>query len=194
MRIAIVGHSFVRDLSNLGDTEGILPNQTKYTVQYYSIPGSTVFDWAKNPKEFRDCVSWNPDFVVVVLGGNSITDNNSDSDIRRKYNDFLDLIDEKLPFAKIVATQVELRDYQVPNKFHAPAFTEFKRRRDRFNDFLRRNKGVHFRACVGGPKNLDDFELYYQSEGKHKVHLNQFGLLKLNNILIRTVIKALERS
>ena len=74
MKVAIIGHSFVRDLESLSVYNFALVNNTECEIRYYYINGSCFHTWSAWPLKLIDCFAFRPDIVFTVLGGNTISE------------------------------------------------------------------------------------------------------------------------
>lgn len=181
-KVAYLGHSYVRDLESLGHYSGDFSDTESYLIDFFYIPGSKFLTWLDHPNQLQDCIDWKPDYLVVVLGGNSIVEDISDKELQEHCCSFFKVLRESLPRTILIATQVELRFNKVPNWHNAPGPEEFRKRRNKFNYFLRFFKEKNFLALIAGPGRLDNETLYRDS-----VHLNDSGLLLFSECLARTV-------
>ena len=88
------------------------------------------------------------------------------------------MVKNRLPEAKIIAAQSELRYYKGDNPWNAPEAEEFFYRRNAFNNFLRRCKTKDAIMQISGKGRMDSQE-YYADE----VNLNNVGLNKYFDII-----------
>ena len=183
MKFVILGHSYVKQLSNLNITKFEIEKNTIH-VNYFGFGGAT-FHSLLNSFDFDKLVTINPDFCLIILGGNDFKDQNNFSKVKENASKFYKLIREKLPLCKIIASQVELRDYKPNNKFSSPTFDDFSVQRKYFNKFLLKLKHKDHIFRVDGKGRLDRFDELYKSD---KVHLNYKGVCLLFN-LIKNCIK-----
>lgn len=190
LKIGFVGHSFVRDLESIKDSEWKLENGRATECKYFFIPGSCYKNWVEFPQELHDLIDFKPDILVVYLGGNSIVATVSDADIKHYAKIFFDIIRNNLPKVILIASEIELRFVAPVNRFETPTVDEFKRRRNGFNFFLRKCKKINFLAQIGGPSRLDDIKLYKPGG----IHLNEEGIRKLDRMLKNTIEYAVRHS
>ena len=71
MKIAILGHSYVRDLQQLGYSFLIF-DDFKVPIEFFSFPGFCYRNFVLNPNLLDNLVHYNPEVTVVFLGGNDI--------------------------------------------------------------------------------------------------------------------------
>lgn len=177
MRVLLVGHSYVRDLMHLGyntfHTEG-----EKFEVEYIYQSGANYDTYLNDTSLLDPAYGFQPDYVIVILAGNSINNYTPNSEIYQKARDFYSVLGDRLPDAKIIAAQPELRFYSEDNHWDAPGTDEYRGRRNSFCNFLRRDKTKHAIMQISGPGRMDSKEYY--SDG---VHLNNVGLEKYFNII-----------
>lgn len=189
MKVAYIGHSYVRDISKLGYQFSKFNDSKLFEIKYFSIPGSNFLTWIDWPDQLHSCVEFSPNILVIVLGGNSIVDQISDADLRHNCKVLFTILRNCLPKTILISTQVELRFLSTPNRFGTPEFALYKKRRDKFNQFLKSFKEKDFLACVAGPGRIDNPKYYRDS-----VHLNNLGLRKYFDLLNRTVLYAYNKS
>lgn len=184
-KVAYLGHSYVRDLKRLDILQDKIGDSEQCVIQYFSIPGSCFKTWLDFPKQLSLCMDYNPDFLLICLGGNSITEHVSDIGLQEYCYKFYELLGSLLPNTILIAVQVETRFPIIPNKFGTPCYEIYKKRRLKFNKFLKKFKLRHYLANIQSPGRLDDRK-YYNGD----VHLNSRGLKKYYNLLHATVVYA----
>ena len=183
-KVCVLGHSYVRDLEGQNHFEGIFPDRTPYEIRYFYKPGSCFDYWLDWPEELHSAVDWEPNYIFFLLGGNSITDDDSASNLTNKANTFIRVLKNSLPSAIIIPIQIEARYLKTPHpRFGTPAFPEYRILRNRVNKFLQKNKEKHFLCIIAGPNNLDREE-YYRFD---KIHLTNLGNKVLLNIILGTL-------
>jgi lysophospholipase L1-like esterase len=181
-KVAYLGHSYVRDLQKLNRLRDDISSSETCTIQYFCRPGSCFSTWLQRPKQLLDCVEYDPDFLVVCLGGNSIIDRVSDSLLQEQCYQFYELLNTLFPSTILISVQIEIRFPVVPNKFGTPSYGIYKKRRAKFNKFLKKFKIRHYMANIQSKGRLDNRKYY-----KDEVHLNSRGLRKYYNLLHSTV-------
>ena len=144
INVALIGHSYVRSLSFIGAHLRKFKNNCEFQIKYYYIKGSTFETWNDFPPKLHSLFGDVPDIVVVILGGNCIVDDVSDTTLKHNAKVFFQILRNNLSEAIIIATQVELRFYNVPNKFNAQGKKEYRKRRNKFNEFLKKCKEINF--------------------------------------------------
>ena len=111
-----MGHSYVRDLSNLGFKALELSSSLKVNFSF-SFPGARFSTFLNYPLCLSYMIEECPDVVVVILGGNDFTNMSSLSEICADCTAFYRFLRDKLPNAKVYATQVECRFYPPNNPY-----------------------------------------------------------------------------
>lgn len=167
MKIALLGHSFVRDLSI---HTAVL--ESAHDFRYFWKPGSCFEFWCNKPYQLADCIAFKPDFIYIILGSNSIVDSIPLSETKQKAKFFYELLRTKLPNAIIVQCEIEDRYLASSNRKGTPPHIEYHRLRRRLNRYICSDKTIDFFCNVGGPSRLDNEEFYR----KDKIHLNAAGL------------------
>ncbi len=72
IKVAIVDHSYVRDLAYIGNQYCKFLNGDNYEINYFYIAGSCFDTWTAWPQELFNVLDFEPNFIIVYLGGNSI--------------------------------------------------------------------------------------------------------------------------
>lgn len=180
MHIVILGHSYVRDLRDFSARVG--GNRVRgWTIDYCCKPGASYDTYVKNPELLERALVRNPDILVVILGGNSISNDRTNTQVLNSCLSFYTLLRSKYQ-GIVVSSQVELRFYKPNNKFAAPQSDIFKRRRNRVNKFLYKSNFNDAVLMIAGPGRLDNRKYYRDS-----VHLNERGLGLYSHFLHETV-------
>ena len=179
MKLAVFGHSYVRDLSSLQVFSLEFGSEYHLEVSYFGFAGARFTTFLTNPDLLSDLVAYGPECILVILGGNDFSSQVPLSDVCKSCKEFYKLLKEKLPSAKIYATQVELRFYKTPNRFCSLDSVTYKKVSGYFNAFLKKIKVIDRLICILGPNRLSN-ESFYKADG---VHLNAAGLRRLFEII-----------
>ena len=180
MKLMILGHSYVRDLSKLYILSFDLEQNVQIKYWYWSIASYEKF--LENPSLLSDAISYNPDFVLVILGGNSITKDVGSHELFIRCRKFYQLLRDSLKYSIIISAQVELRRY-TGNDHETPQYRIFIQKRNGINQFLKRLKSKDHMLIIAGPGRLDSTK-YYKADG---VHLSKLGQENYMNILKSTI-------
>ncbi len=140
IRVAFVGHSYVKDLASISDRFDKFHNCVDFETKYFFRPESCFVDLVNWPQQFHDLFEYKPDFVIVYLGGNSIVDSKSDKELKHFAKVFFTQIRSNLPRVTIIASQIELRFVEPNHRFGTPTLDTFSKRRNRFNIIFRKPK------------------------------------------------------
>ena len=187
MKLLILGHSYVRDLSKLG-VSYITHERNVIDVKYVAYPGASYDLFLRDPSKLTAALSYNPDIVVVVLAGNAIHRDISNYELFNKCKSFYQLLREELPNAIIISAQTELRFYNTVNAFGAPKADEYRKKRDKLNKFLNALKLKDHMLLIAGPGRLDNRRYY-----KDEVHLNKVGIRLYMTLLHAAVVFVLDK-
>ena len=169
MKVALLGHSFVRDLEAHARASA---SGSAHAFAYFWKPGSCFNHWLNWPSQLRECITFNPDIIYIVLGSNSIVESILLCETKQNAKSFYKALKEALPSTLIIQCEVESRYLCYPNSRGTPSHTEYHRLRRRLNQYLCSDKTKDFFCNIGGPGRLDD-EKFYKSD---KIHLNSLGL------------------
>ena len=192
MKVLIYGHSYVRDLSQKCTWEDSLVVGGNETVEYQFryFPGKDYEFLLNNPGEFELLSDINPDVIVVVLGGNSVVNSKTNSEIKDFILCFYKRLHECLPRAIKLAVQIEPRFCQPGNRHGAPEAAEFNRRRQILNNFMnkniKKNGLLDHMVLLGSTEYLNHHQ--YFNDG---VHLQGEGLKRYQSAILGTLKYAL---
>ena len=180
MKYLVIGHSWVARLPNY---KKFLP----YGGQFVGIGGATfrkaVFmldTYARIPDVQRQ----HPYLVVVVLGGNEISNATSHSEVdflTAHCEDFCAEVRRRFPEAKIAVCQIEDR-FDPSTRL---VLADHKRFGNRFNNWLNKWKGKDALVTIKGKGVLSDPTVYCQDG----VHLNRAGYVRFCSRLSHTINK-----
>ena len=197
MKLLILGHSYVRDLERnfvwQPYREVIVDESVvRLRVHFQAYPGKDIPYFLEHPETFDRIASVKPDIIVVILGGNSIVSDLSNQQLRDNLFEFYDCLNSVLtPGCLRLAMQVEPRRPIAGNRFRAPEYREFNRRRNIVNAYMNRElKRAHMLdrvVLLGGANYLDDDE-QFAADG---VHLSEEGRVDYKIALMNGVTYAL---
>ena len=182
MKLLIIGHSYVRDLYKLG-LDDITIGKAKVEIKYLYKAGGNYSSILDKTCILDQAEEFEPDFVLVILAGNSITCNKSNRNIYENIREFYATLTARIPNAIVISALVELRFYSENNKWGCPTLQEYRKRRHSVNRFLNRLKFNKFILNVCGPGRLDNRK-YYRKDG---VHLNYSGLVLYFDLIKSTI-------
>ena len=105
MKILLFGHSYVRHLERLGNWERELSLTSGEKVDckflFKSHPGKDYGYLLRNPQEFEIIRLINPDIIIVILGGNSISDKHSNLEINDLASGFYNKLKQGLAGSQV---------------------------------------------------------------------------------------------
>lgn len=136
----------------------------------------------ENRNYFESLKVENPDFLIIILGGNDLKVNVELSLVYEDCARFYNILREFLPDSIIIASQIENRFYKCNNRFGSPSAETFDFMRRHFNRHL---KNKPFKDCllqIQGPNRLDSEDNF-----RDGVHLNINGLTKYFDIIEGTL-------
>lgn len=197
MKILVFGHSYVRDLSRFGpwDCELELENGEKVptSFEFKAYPGKDFAYFLSNPGEVSKILDVDPDVVIVVLGGNSVTAALSNIQINEQARAFYTLLKAAVkPSCLKLAVQVEPRFVSSGNRHRVPEASEFNRRRQTLNNYLNKNlkrQGLVDRVILLGSVNYLNHPQYFRDG----VHLSGAGLERYKETVLDGLRYALAR-
>lgn len=189
IRIAIIGHSYVRDIKKLSIEDGVFFDGKHFQIKYFFEPGSCFDFWLNWPDQLHECVEYNPDIIYTILGGNSLIRGVKIPDLKFKAESFFQILRNNLSKSVLIPCQVENRYLSTVNKFGTPPFAEYRVLRDKFNHALRKVSQKDYMCCIGGPGRLDNKEYYIADN----IHLNKEGLELYFGLIIKSLNYVWER-
>ena len=86
-KVAIIGHSIVRDIASVGTLSGSISDLHTYEVQFFWISGSCFRSWLDWPQKLHDVIEWSPDIIFCILGSNSVL---TDDSVKKLISDAYD--------------------------------------------------------------------------------------------------------
>ena len=90
----LIGHSYVRDLENLQQHSFSAENIT-FHIKYVHQPGGTYELFVNNPVLLDPAFEFEPDFVVVVLAGNSLHNSVTNAEVYQHCRSFYQLVRDR---------------------------------------------------------------------------------------------------
>ena len=179
MKVVLFGHSYVRDLVRLSQSVIDINSSVSLEISHSAFPGAKFSHFLENPDKLQDLFHVQPEFVVVILGGNDFDDKTPLSVVCDRARAFYHLLRSNLPKTKIYATQVECRFYKPNNRFECPETAQYKKITTYFNKFLKKLSYIDNLICILGPNRLSNRALF-KADG---VHLTPEGVHKLWDII-----------
>ena len=181
MRVLLFGHSYVNHLRQLGgwNRDITLQNNTRVNIEFLfkSYPGKDFQYFLDHDETFNIVTSEQPDAIVVILGGNSITSQYEDSEIKQMAESFFKKLNDYLnPGCVRFVAQVETRFCERGNRFGTPEHKEFEKRRGRINHCYGgrlKRKGLLDRVILLGSSKFLNARENFADDG---VHLKKQGL------------------
>ena len=180
MRVAIFGHSYVRDLKQLGFSHLIFED-FDVPVDYFDFPGSGFHDFILNPSLLDKLVIYNPTVIVIFLGGNDLKVNLDLDIVKHNCSQFYSVLRLRLPNSVFITSQVEYRHLKSTNRHGTPDLELYRRLANNFNKWIARQKFKDRLLIVNGSDKLGDSK-FFKSDG---VHLNRQGLELLFDLMYK---------
>ena len=114
MKVLFYGHSYVRDLNqrcSWSEPLVIKGKAIQVNYQFRYFPGKDYEYLLNKPQEFDNLELINPDYIVVVLGGNSIVADKTNGDVNSLANAFYEKLRSSLPHTIVIAAQFSIRHW-----------------------------------------------------------------------------------
>lgn len=183
-KVAILGHSIVRDLNSLGSYHGIISENHTYTLQFFYISGSCFRTWLDWPQKLHNLVEWEPHLVFLVLGSNSVLSKDSVKDLIAQARTFYQVLRNSLSEVIIVQCQIELRYLDSFDCRGNPPRAIYRSLRNTANKALLKCPLKDHFCMIGGKGRLDNEELYRPD----KIHFKGEGLTRFRAIIRHTIV------
>lgn len=187
-RILLFGHSYIRDLSNLGHKEIVIDNKFTLEFEYLSKPGGTVAHFFKNKGVLDPLIASAPDILFIFLGGNDLR---TDWDIHETIYNYKNLVlylSSKLSGVPIICAYVEPRFAEPGGFYHTPDEYLYKSYARTFNNWLKNFDVPYRKFLTWGSNRLENKQLF-KADG---IHLKKEGLLILWELLEDLFIKVVD--
>lgn len=181
MLVVLVGHSYVRYLEWLPGWEDsvTLDNGEEVKLEFeFLSPGKDYQYFLDNPWVLDAISNLNPEVVVTILGGNSIVNTVTNSEINNRASAFYTRLNQVVgPNCLKLAVQIEPRFCSAGNSSGIPEPVEFNQRRQVLNNYL--NKTLKKQKLIDnvillGAANYLNHPKYFEDG----VHLKQEGLIR----------------
>ena len=194
-KVLIFGHSYARELAGVGPWDivvtGAEGQEYQLAFEFRGYPGRDYGWLLENPQKIEEIRDLNPDIVVVILGGNSITAALSNTEICHQAAEFYTLLKAAAkPACLKLAVQIESRFVAPGNRHGAPQAVEFNQRRTIINNFvnkrLRRRGLVDRMILLGGAGHIVNPANF--ADG---VHLRRAALARYKQSIINGISYAL---
>ena len=147
-----------------------------------------------NPQEFEIVRLINPDIIVVILGGNSISDKHSNAEINDLAPEFYNKLKQAVRSDCLkLAVQIEPRFVDAGNKFGTPEAEEYNRRRTVVNNYVNKSLkkyGLVDNVMLLGPVSYLRAPKYFSD----RVHLRTEGLKMYKEAVLGGLEYALENN
>lgn len=136
-----MGHSYVKYLQRLPERQATLTldcgEEASRELQFSAHPGKDYPHFLNNPEILEALGNQNIDVVVTILGGNSIVDSVTNTDINLRASEYYKWLRQIVgPSCLSLAAQIEPRFCSKGNKFGTPQPVEYNRWRQVLNNFL----------------------------------------------------------
>lgn len=177
MKIHIIGHSFVRDLTRLNRSFEL--QNTSLKPEFTGIPGATFNTFLNNDRHFENLERQQPDWIIVYLGSNDIRTDVHIPELKDQCKRFHLHLRQIAPHAKILTALLENRYLFQENRHGSPEASEYIRIVKFINKWLQKQSFTDGRIITRGTRGLNNISLYRAD----RTHLNSEGLNLLWEII-----------
>ena len=185
MKVLVFGSSIIKYLKAHDREKKHKIGNINAKFYYRGFSGKSFEFFINNAPAIDDVLtSYNiiPDYVIVHLGGNSITTNSTRATLVASCTQFYDLLRARLdiinPNAIVIASPV-LQRYVYNYNYDTPQPTQYNTLRNHINDRIRILRCIDFMLRTTGPNNLDNEKSF-----RDGVHLKSKG----NDFLLGEII------
>ena len=187
-RILLFGHSYIRDIQNLGHKEVIVDDKFTIDLEYIFKPGGTVTHYCNNKGLLDPLIASSPDVLFIFLGGNDLRTDRDIYDTITLYKNLVLYLSSRLPNIPIICSYIEPRFALPGGPYHTPDQLVYKSYARKFNNWLKNWDVPYRKFLTWGSNRLENKDLFKQDG----IHLNQQGLFVLWNLLEDLFIKVIE--
>ena len=92
LKVALFGHSYIRDLKSLGETNICDLGDAELSLKYFSYPGATFSTFINGQRNFDTLKVYQPHYIIVILGGNDLRVSVQLSDIYKECTEFYKIL------------------------------------------------------------------------------------------------------
>ena len=182
-KILVFGSSLASGLESYDTQRNYFLKGYSVEFLYSSHRGKSYEFFIDKPKTFDEILNCNPDYIVVIFGGNSISTEVPKSVVLKNCRIFYQQLYDRAilinPNVKIIATSLPMR-YVYNYSHNTPIPDEYKKLRNYVNQRIKSLTCKHFVLNICGPNNLDNVE-YYKADG---VHFNYLGKKRFFQIIL----------
>ena len=182
-RVAVLGHSFARDLASLGNLTGYINETNTYELKFFFISGSCFARWIDWPEQLNLLFDWEPKLIFIVLGSNSVQTPASIKLLVENARIFYQILRNNLADSLIIQCQIELRFLRRTDRHGNPPFETYRSLRNKVNKLLLKCPLKDHFCMIGGKGRLDNEDLYRSD----KIHLTNLGLSKYRSYIRKTI-------
>ena len=170
---------------NLVKIHEIAGERVKFIYKHFS--GKSFDYFIDRPHIINKVLETNPDYLIVLFGGNLISLDKSNKDLLLECRVFYELVADKLKTvnssAKLIGHQVPLRfNRNKNNRFRTPPPEQYKKVRDKLYDKIKNLKCRNYMITVGGPGKLDNEKFFFDG-----THLDNEGLKIHSGIILEKI-------
>ena len=178
VKVAFLGHSYVRDLSSVLDHESVC-SEREIEFRFFFKPGATVRGISIDDIFVKPCIEWKPRILFLLLGGNDIR---CGWDIRETfdiYKEFCDKLKEQLTDLVLITSTIEPRFAKANERFQTPPPEQYHVAAKAFNRLLKKWTLPDYRFLTWGANRLENINLF----DKDRVHLNTTGKKVISHLV-----------
>ena len=187
-RVLLFGHSYIRDLQNLGHKEIVVDDKFTVELEYLFKAGGTVAHYWKHKEILDPLIASSPDVLFIFLGGNDLRTDWDIYDTISAYKNLVLYLSSKLSGVPIICSYIEPRFALPEGPYHTPDQSVYKSYARKFNNWLKKFDVPYCKFLTWGSNRLENKELF-KRDG---VHLNQQGLFILWDLLEDLLIKVVD--
>ena len=155
-------------------------------IRFFYKPGATVHGVSLEDYFVKQCVTWNPDIIVILLGGNDVKVNWPITETFNLYKIFCCALKARLPQTHFICCTIEPRFAPASVRHNTPPPDQYKVAAHKFNRLLKRWKIPDHRFLTWGSNRLENSSLFKAD----LVHLNEQGNKVYFELLYELLCKA----
>ena len=187
-KVSVFGHSYIRDLSSLGNKQLLVDKDYQVELRYFFRPGATIDYYYSVPGSYEFLFTDSPDVVFIFLGGNDLRNDIDIHDTITKYRILVQNISLRLPNSAIICSYIEPRFAEANPYFNTPNPSGYKALARTFNNWLQRWKVPYRKFMTWGLNRFENLDLFKPD----LIHLNQNGLEVFWNLFEDLLLKVID--
>ena len=146
IRLFILGHSYVHNLQNTG-VKTLNLGEFCLVIGFFPVSGARFSSFINREDWKQELLDFCPDFILVILGGNDIGKDLTNSNIQEQYKRLCYILHQLPRKLIILFAEIEKRKLPEPSHSHLNRFTiplkDWVKRRRALNNYYNNSPLCH---------------------------------------------------